>query len=193
LFKRQTQHHNLQQLKRWNVCALEPYSLSANNVEMKMRTFVLGSLLLVLPAAVMAQAVPTPTYVMKAGASDLFERQSGSLLSTSHNPKVRSFAMMMVRDHAKSTADVKAAARASRVAVKPPRLNAMQARNLAALRNARGEARDRLYVEQQKAAHQDALALQQTYAQSGRAAPLRRVAGRIIPEVQHHIEMLSTM
>jgi putative membrane protein len=132
-------------------------------------------------------------YLTKAGASDLFERQSGMVMATSRNPKVKSFANMMVRDHAQSTADVKAAARMAHLAVKPPRLTAMQARNLSALRSARGERRDRLYVEQQRAAHQDALALQQGYSTSGRVAPLRRVAGKIVSVVQHHIEMLSSM
>ncbi|CAM3272995.1 DUF4142 domain-containing protein [Sphingomonas antarctica] len=158
-----------------------------------MKSYMLIGILAALPAAALAQAVPSSTYLMKAGASDLFERQSGMVMANSRNPKIKSFADMMVRDHAQSTAEVKTAARASHLAVKPPRLNAMQARNLVALRNARGEARDHLYVQQQQAAHQDALKLQQGYAQAGRAAPLRRVAGKIVPVVQHHIEMLSAM
>ncbi|CAM3327393.1 DUF4142 domain-containing protein [Sphingomonas antarctica] len=158
-----------------------------------MKRYLVGALVLSLPTAVMAQAIPASTYLIKAGASDLFERQSGTVMSSSRNPKVRSFATMMVRDHGQSTAEVKAAARAAHLAPKAPRLDTMQARNLTALRNARGEARDRLYIEQQKAAHQDALALQQGYATDGRVAPLRRVAGKIVPVVQHHIEMLSSM
>lgn len=158
-----------------------------------MKNYILAGALMVLPAAAFAQAVPSPTYLIKAGASDLFERQSGMVMASSRNPKISSFANMMIRDHTQSTADVKAAARASRLAVNPPHLSPMQARKLAALRGARGVARDRLYIEQQQAAHQDALALQQGYAQTGRAAPLRRVAAKIVPVVQHHIEMLSTM
>lgn len=158
-----------------------------------MKKLLAAAVLLAAPGALLAQAAPTPAYLMKAGASDLFERQSGTLMASSHDPQVRAFANMMVRDHAKSTADVKMAARQSRMMVKPPHLDLMQARNLAALRRARGEARDRLYVEQQKMAHQDTLALQQGYATDGAAAPLRRVAGKIVPVVQPHIEMLPTM
>lgn len=158
-----------------------------------MKKYVAAALLFTMPVAAYAQAIPVTTYLSKAGASDLFERQSGMVMSTSRNREIKSFATMMVRDHAQSTADVKAAARMAHLAAKPPRLTAMQARDLASLRRARGQDRDRLYVQQQKAAHQDALALQQGYADGGRVAPLQRVARKIVPVVQHHIEMLSSM
>lgn len=48
------------------------------------------------------QVIPATTYLSKAGASDLFESQSGMVMSTSRNRAVKSFATMMVRDHAQS-------------------------------------------------------------------------------------------
>ena len=72
-----------------------------------------------LPAAALAQ---TPSaYVAAAGASDLFEQTSSKLvLRTTRDAKVRSFATMMVQDHAKSTGMVKAAAAKSGVKPAPP-------------------------------------------------------------------------
>jgi len=160
-----------------------------------MNRILLTAALLAVPAVAAAQSAPTPaTYVMKAGAGDQYEIQSSKLvLQTTTNPALKQFATMMVTDHQKSTADVKAAAMKSRVAPKPPMLDAMGKKNIAALKASTGTARDTLYVTQQKAAHQTALALHQGYAASGTAPALKQVAAKIAPTVQHHIEMLSSM
>jgi putative membrane protein len=149
--------------------------------------------LLATPAIVMAAPMSDSAYVMKAGASDLFEIQSAQVMMDSSDPKIHDFATMMVQDHTQSTADVKAAAMQSNVTVAPPKLMPKQARDLAALQKATGAKRDALYIKQQKMAHQEALTLHQGYATSGKSAPLQAVAAKIVPVVQHHIEMLGTM
>ena len=81
--------------------------------------------IIALPAvAAVAQApMAAPTYVMKAGAGDQYEIQSSRLLLTStKDAKLRSFATMMVTDHTKSTADVKAAAMHAGLHPAPPKL-----------------------------------------------------------------------
>ncbi len=158
------------------------------------KLLTLAAMIALPTVAAVAQAPAAPTYVMNAGAGDQYEIQSSRLLLTStKNAKLRSFASMMVTDHTKSTADVKAAAMRAGLHPAPPKLDAMGTKNVAALRAATGTARDRLYVEQQKSAHQRALTLHQTYAQSGTAAPLKTVAASIAPVVQTHITELSTM
>ena len=139
-------------------------------------------------------APPAPEYVMKAGASDLFEKKSSQLvLRTTHDAGVRKFANMMVTDHTKSTSMVKSAAMKAGLHPKPPMLEDKQQQMLTELTNAKGSDRDHLYIQQQKAAHQEALSLQQDYASTGDAAPLRGAAGNIVPVVKHHIEMLEAM
>jgi len=159
------------------------------------KLLTLAAMIALPTVAAVAQApLAAPTYVMKAGAGDQYEIQSSRLLLTStKNAKLRSFASMMVTDHTKSTADVKSAAIRAGLHPAPPKLDAMGTKNVAALRAATGTARDRLYVEQQKSAHQRALTLHQTYAQSGTAAPLKTVAASTAPVVQTHITELSTM
>ena len=159
------------------------------------KLLTLAAMIALPTVAAVAQApMAASTYVMKAGAGDQYEFQSSRLLLTStKNAKLRSFASMMVTDHTKSTADVKAAAMRAGLHPAPPKLDAMGTKNVAALRAATGTARDRLYVEQQKSAHQRALTLHQTYAQSGTAAPLKTVAASIAPVVETHITELSTM
>ena len=171
------------------------------------RTLITALALLALPASLAAQrgpvghppvpdrcmAAPTPVYLMKAGASDLFERQEGQLMSSSRNRDVARFARQMVRDHSNSTAMVKAAAMRSGLHPRPPMLDGDMRRNLAMLRAARGADRDRLYIRQQKQAHQDALMLHQGYANGGDRPALRNAASKIVPVVQHHIAMLDHM
>ena len=111
----------------------------------------------------------------------------------STNASVRSFAAMMIKDHSASTADVKAAAMKAKMKIAPPVLEPMQMKNLAALRASAGSARDKLYIEQQKAAHADALTLQQGYAQGGDVPSLRAAAAKIVPVVEHHKMMLDAM
>lgn len=145
-------------------------------------------------AAIAAPAPAPATYVMKAGASDLYEKQSSKLvLASTQNPGLREYANMMVTDHTKSTNDIVAAAKQSGVAPKPPMLEPMQKQMIAKLTAAKGPARDKLYIDQQKKAHGMALSLHQSFASSGSAPALKQVAGMVVPVVQHHIEMLDAM
>jgi putative membrane protein len=147
-----------------------------------------------IAGAGIANAMPTMDYIKMAGASDLFERDSARVvLMTTTNPEVKKFATMMVMDHSKSTDMVKSAARASSITPKEPRLMAKQQAMLAELKAAQGPARDTLYISQQKAAHQEALATQQDYATTGPNALLKRTAAQIVPVVQQHISMLNAM
>jgi len=158
-----------------------------------MKTFTIAALGGLLLAGVAHAALPPADFVKKAGASDLYEITSSKLVMTSANPKVHAFAAEMVKDHTKSTADVKAAAMKSGLHPKPPVLEPKQAADITALKQVKGAARDTLYVSQQKAAHADALALHQDNAQNGGAAALKAASAKIVPVVQHHISMLNAM
>lgn len=151
----------------------------------------LGLSLIVLAAPAAAQVMTPNEYVKTAGAGDLYERQSSALvLQTSQDPKIKAFAAMMIAQHAKSTADVKAAAAKSKVKAAPPVLTPAQAELIAQLKAERGPARDARYVAQQKAAHGQALSVQKAYAAEGTAAPLKEAAAKIVPVVEHHIHEL---
>ena len=162
-----------------------------------MNRFLIAAAVAAAPlAAVQAQAPATtaPAYVKMAGASDQYEIQSSRLvLQSTQNAGLREYANMMIAHHTKSTGDVKAAATSAGITVPPPRLDPKGLRDVAALRVVKGTTRDRLYVTQQKAAHQKALALRQGYATSGDTPALKTVAGQIVPVVQQHIEPLQCM
>lgn len=155
-------------------------------------TGILASLVLSGPA--MAQVMSASEYVATAGAGDMYERQSSELvLTTTSNPALRSFADMMVAQHTKSTAEVKAAAKQAKLKPRPAMLTPSQTEMIAQLRAEAGTARDAAYVAQQKAAHGQALAVHQAYADGGLSPPLKAAATAIVPAVQAHIIMLMKM
>lgn len=162
-----------------------------------MRTSTLLAVLVLGTVPALASAAPamtSATYVMKAGAGDLYERQSSMLvMKSTTNPSLKTFTQDMITDHTKSTAAVKAAAMKAGLHPAPPKLTSKQSSDMAALRSASGTSRDSLYITQQKAAHQDALALHQDESSMGTAAPLKAAATKIVPVVQHHIDMLASM
>lgn len=160
-----------------------------------MKIIVLGSIafMLTLSVAASAQSDSPVQFVSKAGASDKFEIESAKLETSSANPDLAKFANQMITDHTKSTQMVKQAAAADKLTPKPAMLNAKQKKDLAALRAAKGAARDTLYVSQQKIAHTEALNLMQTYASSGTATSLKVAAGQIVPVVQMHKDIIDKM
>lgn len=144
--------------------------------------------------AVAAQAPMPAEFVAKAAASDMFEIDSAHLMETSHNALVKRFATQMVADHTTSTHLVGAAAKADGVRVEKPSLSVKQRTDLTALKAIpEGKTRDDLYVKQQRAAHDDALALMQAFAGSGGAPHLKATAAKIVPVVEKHQAMLTRM
>jgi len=154
---------------------------------------VIASLLIAAPVL----AAPTshaPDFVKMAGASDLYEKTSSQMvLKDAKNPKVREFAQMMISDHNKSTAQVKAAAKSDGVTAGPPKLMPEQEKMVADLKAAKGADREKLYVNQQVMAHQQALELHQTFASSGDKPALKQAASGIVPVVQQHLTEVKSM
>jgi putative membrane protein len=160
-----------------------------------MRRFFIGVAAATLVATGALAQAPTPAkFVTEAGASDKFEIESAYVMKTSKNPAIASFANKMMLDHKKSTAMVKMAAKADGLMPKPPALTLKQRTDLTALKAVpAGKTKDDLYVKQQKASHDEALALMQGYASDGTAKHLKATAGKIEPVVQSHVTMLASM
>jgi putative membrane protein len=159
-----------------------------------MKNLIIAAALMTVATPGVAQVMAPLEYVKTAGAGDLYERQSSQIVLTSTaNPQVRDFAQMMIAHHAMSTADVKAAAMRARLRPPPPMLMPAQQEMIAQLRSETGPARDAAYIAQQRAAHGQALAVQQAYASEGTAASLRAAAAKIVPVVESHIAMLKQM
>ena len=151
----------------------------------------IATALMCSPIAAHAQTMSPADYVKEAEASDLYERRSSQLmLGSSTDPAVRAYAQRMIRDHARSTAQIRAAA--ARAGLHPPhaRMVSLQADDFHKLQLVKGSARAKLYLQEQSASHQQALALHQGYAAHGTSAPLKAAAAQIVPVVQAHMAML---
>jgi putative membrane protein len=125
-------------------------------------------------------------FVNAAAASDMFEIESGKLAQQKGSSEaVKSFGGMLVAEHTKSTADLKAAASEAQV-TPTPEMTAKQKSDLAALEGAGGNF-DALFKTQQVAAHEQALALLRGQAQNGSAASLKAFAEKTAPVVEKHL------
>lgn len=135
-------------------------------------------------------ALPAAEFANTIAASDMFEIESGKLAAEKGSSEaIKSFGSTLQTDHAKSTADLKAAAAKAEPAITPaPALNAEQQANLDKLKAASGAEFDKLFGEQQVAAHEKALATLQAYS-AGRDAPaLREFATKAATVVQGHLD-----
>lgn len=147
------------------------------------------------PMSALAAPTMAMPYLMKAGASDLYEIQSSRIaLETSQNADVRRYAQMMIDHHTQTTAQATAAARAAGLTPPPPMLEPHQQAMVAELQAApAGAAFDGLYVRQQVMAHQGALAVNRTYSMQGDTPQLRETAAATVPIVQSHLTEVERM
>ena len=140
-------------------------------------------------------AMPTDAagFATAVAASDMYEIESGKLAAEkATSADLKSFGQKLQADHAKSTADLKAAASQANVTVTPA-LDAEKQAMLDRLRAASGAEFDRLFVEQQTTAHQKALALLQNYATGGDTPALKDFATKAASVVQAHLDQVSGM
>jgi putative membrane protein len=138
-------------------------------------------------------AGPSQDYVNNAAVGNLFEVQSSKLaLQKSSDAKLKSFASRMIKDHTANTATMKRIIRAEELPLAAPtRLDDAHQQLIDSLSGASGGEFDHLYLEMQMQAHQEALALHQSYAQSGLEPKLRAFAKKTSEVVQMHLGMLK--
>ena len=134
-------------------------------------------------------------FVSTVAGSDMFEIESGKLAKTmATNADLKSFGDMLVTDHTKSSAELKAAAaEASPPVTVPTTLPAELQAKLDALKAAKGADFDKLFVEQQKEGHQKALDALHSYAAGGDQPSLKTFATKATPVVQGHLDKLNAM
>jgi putative membrane protein len=147
-------------------------------------------------APALASAPAGPDFVATAAASDMYEIQAAKIAQKrSMNADIKDFAKMMVADHTKSTALVKKAiADSGRTDLAPPAaLPDDRKAMIDALDKASDADFDKTYVDQQVAAHKDALSLMTGYSMSGDVPQLKDAAGKIAPTVQMHLDRITAI
>ena len=158
----------------------------------------IGAILLAGASLPAVAALPTPpqaaatqqaqAYLFHAGAGDVFEITSSMVaIQKSQNPQVRAFATMLIDHHTQTTNQSLAVAKGAGVMPPSPELSAMQKSMIGQLMAASGASFDRLYLQQQVPAHQQALSINGGYARSGDVAALRQNAQGAVPVIQAHL------
>jgi putative membrane protein len=135
----------------------------------------------------------TAAFVSNASQSDMYEVQAAQIAEKrSKNPQIVAFAKMMVKDHTKSTDMMKPLVQAAGQ-TPAAKLDDRRQGFIDHLNSASDSDFDKTYVDQQVAAHKEALELMQGYAKDGSDAGLKDGASKIVPTVQMHLDKVQAL
>jgi putative membrane protein len=135
----------------------------------------------------------TRTFVEKAALTDMFEIESAKIAQErSKVQPVRDFARMMIEDHTATTAELGPLASAAGV-MPPTALDEDHMKKLDELRTAKVEDFDDKYIDQQTAAHSDALGLMKDYAETGKDPAIQAFASKVALKVDEHLQKVKAL
>jgi putative membrane protein len=134
-------------------------------------------------------------FALTVGSANKFEVIEGELaLAQASDPKLKEFARMMVKDHTVALQELQAAAKAANIDLPPDiALGAMHQAKINAIKNRKGAEFDQAYRTDQVQAHQQALAVLDTYATTGGNPALKAWAAKALPTVRKHFEHLQAL
>jgi putative membrane protein len=135
----------------------------------------------------------TAAFVSNASQSDMYEIQAAKIAQArTKNPDLRAFAKMMIKDH---TATMAAMGPLVKAAGQTPadKLDNRRSGFIDHLNKASDADFDKVYVDQQVAAHAEALDLMTGYAKDGSDAGLKAGAAKTAPKVQMHLDKIKAM
>lgn len=138
-------------------------------------------------------SISTDEFVSNLTQSDMYEIEAGKIAQQKGQSKgVKDFGKMMVADH---TAMEKTGAPVIQAAGQKPSPDLDQRRKglLDNLRGAPADRFDKEYLDQQEAAHNEALTLLKGYADRGSDAGLKDLATKAMPKVQAHLDQVHAL
>ncbi len=121
----------------------------------------------------------------------MFEVQASQLaLEKRADKETRPFARKMVKDHQKTSSELKSLVEGGKVkATLPTALDSEHQKMLDDLKAKSGKDFDQSYDQIQLKAHQDAVALFEAYAKGGDDPELKKWAARTLPHLKQHLAM----
>lgn len=135
----------------------------------------------------------TTDFVQKATLANMYEIEAAKLaLDRSKVQAVKDFAQMMVDDHTPALSELQTLSKAA--LVEPPTaLDNDFTGKLEALRNAKVEDFDDIYIDQQTEAHENTLNAVKDYSTNGKDAGLRAFAAKLVPAVEGHLTKVRAL
>jgi putative membrane protein len=136
----------------------------------------------------------TADFVKEVAISDMFELQANKLAEDRGNAAEKSFAAMMIKDHTKTSDELKALVKGGDVKAElPTALDSSHQSKLDKLNGYKGADFSSEFDSQQVSAHKDAVSLFERYAKGGDNPKLKDWAGKTLPALQHHLEMAQAL
>ena len=140
-----------------------------------------------------AGAMTSAMFVTNAAVGGMYEVEAGRIaVQRSTNPRIKAFGQQMVTDHTKANDELKPIAAAGNLAV-PTALDQRHQGLIDNLRGATDQDFDRVYLQQQEAAHNETVSLLETYGRAGDNDALKAWAAKTLPVVRHHQQMVDQM
>jgi putative membrane protein len=142
-----------------------------------------------------AQHPSTAEFVSKVAISDMFEIESSKLaLAKQPDEDTKPFADKMVRDHQKTSSELKGLVESGKVkATIPSALDSEHQKMLDELKGKSGKDFDQSYDRIQVKAHQDAVSLFEAYAKGGEDPELKTWAATTLPHLKEHLTMAQKL
>jgi putative membrane protein len=129
----------------------------------------------------------TGTNVPAAAISDMYEIEAGRIASEkAQHADLKAFAKMLVTDHTKSSGELKTAAGSAQGVTMPSAMDERRQGMIDNLKQASAQDFDKVFINQQVAAHEEALTLHRTYADNGDNPALKAFAAKTAPVVDGH-------
>lgn len=129
-------------------------------------------------------------YVPNAAMGDMYEIQAAEIaIERTTNPQVRELAQMILTDHRAASEKMMALApQAAPDVTLPTELDERRQGLIDNLRAADAAAFDQVFLDQQVAAHQEALTLHRGFADNADAPQLAAHAAEVAPRIEMHLE-----
>lgn len=135
-------------------------------------------------------------FVTNAAISDMYEIEAGRIASgKARADEVRAFGEQMIKDHTATSTKLKEIVNSANIegVTVPTTLDARRQGMIDNLRQATAEDFDTVYLDQQTAAHQEALTLMQSYADDGENDALKRFASETATKIQQHYDHVQKL
>ena len=133
-------------------------------------------------------------FVKQAAISDMFEIQSSQIARERGNADQKAFAATMIKDHEKTSAELKSMVSASELKTAlPTALDSAHQSKLDKLKSLQGAEFASNYNSEQVSGHKDAVSLFERYAKECSDPKLKDWAEKTLPNLRHHLEMAQDM
>jgi putative membrane protein len=129
-------------------------------------------------------------FLRAAAPAGLSEVQEGQLAQSKGTGAVQKIGARMVTDHTKINQQLTSLAQTKGITVPSSATNA-QAAQLAQLKELSGASFDRVYLRDQRRAHEQAIRLFRTEALSGTDADVKKFAATNLPTLHEHLQMIE--